>query len=180
MNSFTAEIGSRGYHVYRETTWKNIVLHQQVTVLKETNSMSIDIDPYCCRITIKRVYRIGDITVGHIPRELSRFVFYFIHEGGSVTGTVANLTPRPSPIPEGGIEIPIIMHFAHVNKAILSKMETFVNKQVQKMKEKFDFEQLIGEETREEEDEIDEEDAIEVQSDDEEDNVESNETVVID
>ena len=73
------------------------------------------------------------------------------------------------------------MHFAHENKAILAKMETFVNKQVQKMTEKFDFEQLTGEETREEEeDEIDEEDAIEVQSDDEEDNVESNETVVID
>ena len=167
MNSFTAEIGSRGYHVYRETTWKNIALHQQVTVLKERNGMSIDIDPYCCRITIKRVDRIRDITVGHI---LSRFVFYFIHEGGSVTGTVAILIPRPSPIPEGGIEIPILMHFAHENKAILAKMETFVNKQVQKMTEKFDFEQLTGEETREEEeDEIDEEDAIE-----------SNETVVID
>ena len=60
-------------------------------------------------------------------------------------------------------------------------METFVNKQVQKTTEKFDFEQLTGEETMEEqEDEIDEEDVIEVQSDDEEDNVESNETVVID
>ena len=84
----TADIGSRGYHVYRETTWRNLTLQQQVKVLKETSSMSIDTEPYCCKITIKRVDRISDITMGHIPREFSRFVFYFIHEGGSVTGTV--------------------------------------------------------------------------------------------
>ena len=89
MNIFTAETGSLAYHVYREITWRNVSLHQQVKVLKETNSMSIDTDPCCCKITIKRVGRIGDITVGHIPRELLRFVFYFIHEGGSVTGTFA-------------------------------------------------------------------------------------------
>lgn len=84
-------------------------------------------------------------------------------------------------IPEGGIEIPILMRFAHENKAIhIGKYGTFVNKQVQKMTEKFDFEPqlLIGEETREEEDEIDEY-AIEVHPDDEE-NVESNEKIVID
>ncbi len=73
------------------------------------------------------------------------------------------------------------MHFVHENKANLAKMETFYDKQVQKMTEKFDFEQqlLIGEETREEdEDEIDE-DAIEVKSDYEE-NVDSSEIIVID
>ena len=97
------------------------MLYQQVIVMKEINSMSIDIDPYCCRITLKRADRIGPITVGHIPRELSGFVFYFIHEGGSVIGTVANLTPRESPIPEGGIEIPILMHFGHEDKNICRK-----------------------------------------------------------
>ena len=67
------------------------------------------------------------------------------------------------------------------SKAILAKMEAFVNKQVQKMTEKVDFEQqlLIGEETGEEEGDETDEDATERQSDDEE-NVESNETVVTD
>ena len=51
------EIGSRGYHVYRETSWRNIHLHQHVLVLEEVNNISIDIDPYCCRITKKRVGR---------------------------------------------------------------------------------------------------------------------------
>ena len=126
MHSFSAEVGSRGYHVYCETSWRNIHLHQHVVVLKEVNNISIDIDPYCCRITIKRVDRIGPVTVGHVPREFSRFIFYFIEEGGSVIGKVANTTPRNSPIPKGGLEVPILMHFTHENKAISSKMEIIV------------------------------------------------------
>ena len=54
--------------------------------------LSIDIDPYCCKITINRADRIGDITVGHIPIEFQDLFFFFVHEGGSVTGTVASIT----------------------------------------------------------------------------------------
>ena len=119
-------------------------LHRHVVVLKEVNNGSVDIDPYCCRITIKRVDRIGPVTVDHVPRELSRFN-YFIQEGGSVAGTVASNTPRISPIPEVGLEVPILMHFAHENKAISSKMEILVKKQVEKMKKSFDVETLAEE-----------------------------------
>ena len=145
MLSFSVESGSRGYHVYRETIWRDIHLHQHVVVLKEVNNISIDIDPYCCRIAIKRVDRIGSVAVAHVPRELCRSIFYFIQEGGSVTGTVASTTPRISPIPEGGLGVLILMHFTHENKAISSKMETLVRKQVEKMKKTFDVETLAGE-----------------------------------
>ena len=59
-------------------------------------------------------------------------------------------------------------------------METLVDRQVQKMTEKLDFEQrlLTGEKNGEEEEDETEDDAIEVQSDDQE-NVGSNQTVVI-
>jgi len=129
--------------VYRDTTWRNISLHQQVGVAKETNELSIEKDPYCCKITITRVDRIGPVTVGHIPRELSRFVFYFLHEGGSVFGTVAGIAPNISPIPEGGLEIPILMHFTHRNMIILEKMNSFVVRQVERMKEKLDEKELF-------------------------------------
>ena len=109
------EVGSGGYHIYGETRWRNIHLHQHVVVLKEVNSISIDIDPYCCRITMKRVDRIKPVAVGHVPRELSRFIFYFIQEGDLVTGTVASTMPTISPIPKGGLEVPILMHFTHEN-----------------------------------------------------------------
>ena len=84
--------------------------------LKEVNNIFIDIDPYCCTIAIKRLDRIGPVTVGHVPRELTRFIFYFTQEGGSVTGTVASTTPGISPIPEGRLQVPILMHFTHENK----------------------------------------------------------------
>ena len=114
--------------------------YQDVVVLKEVNNISIDIDPYCCRITIKRVDRIEPLTVGHAPRELSRFIFYFIQEGVLLTGTVASTTSRISPIPKGGLEVPISMHFTHENKATSSKMEISVRKQFEKLKKIFDVE----------------------------------------
>ena len=123
--------------LYRETSWRNMYLHQHVVVLKEVNNIFIDIDPYCCRITIKRVDRIGPVTVGPVPRELSRFIFYFIQQGGLVTGTVASTTPRILPITGGGLEVPILMHITHENKAISSEMEILVRKQVEKNEENF-------------------------------------------
>ena len=131
--------------LYRETSWRKIHLHQHVVVLKEVSNISIDIDPYCCRIAIKRVDRMGPAAVGHVPRELSRFIFYFIKKGCPVTGTVAKTTPRISPIPEGWLEVPILMHFTNENKAISSKMEILVRKQVEKMKKTFDVETLAEE-----------------------------------
>ena len=88
-------------------------------------------------ITIKRVGRIGDITVDHIPRELSRLAFYYIHEGGSVIG---------SSIPEGGLEIPILMYFVHKNNAVLNKMKTFVINKIYHLHEKFEFDvkEVVG------------------------------------
>lgn len=130
--------GSRGYYVCR-----NITLHQQVNALIVTNSISIDADPYWCKIIIKREDRNGDVTIGYMPRELSRFEFYLIHEGGWVTGTVANIIPRPSPILEGGFEIPIPLHFIHKINAILKNTKTFAIEKIHQMHEKFEFDQVI-------------------------------------
>ena len=76
MYSLTAEIGSRGYHVSRGTSWNNINIHQPFKVMKETNKESINIDTYCCKIAISRLNKIGPVTVGHIPREIFRYVFF--------------------------------------------------------------------------------------------------------
>ena len=72
MYSFSAENGSRGYHVYRNTSWNQLYVNQAVIVHKEKNIVSPQIDPYFCAITITRVDKIGQVTVGHIPREISR------------------------------------------------------------------------------------------------------------
>ena len=153
--------------------------------MKEVNNISIDINSYCCRITIKRVDRIGPVRVGHVTRELPRFVFYFIQEGGSVTGIVASTTPRISPITKGGLEVPILLYIIRENKAIYSKMEILVRKQVEKLKKTFDVETLAEEnfsenspeenltcaeedEEKEEKEQAEEDVTIEVESDGEE------------
>ena len=45
------------------------------------------------------------VVVGRIPREISRFVWYFITYGGKVCSQVYSERPMLSPIPSGGLEI---------------------------------------------------------------------------
>ena len=130
MQSFSAQVGSRGYHIYRGNSWTNLVIHQPIQVSIKTNSISKTYDPHCCKITITQRDRIGAVTVGHIPGKLSWFVYYFMQEVGSVAGKVASIQYRGSPIPEGGLEIPIQMTFSHTSKPTLEKMKLIVESQV--------------------------------------------------
>ena len=84
--------------------------------MKEKNEEPINIGPYCFKVTISRLDKIGPVTVGHIPRVILRYVSYLLPEGGSITGSVADIHHRVAPIPEGGLEIPTLMHFLHLKK----------------------------------------------------------------
>ena len=69
------------YCVYCGGNWTNLVIQQPVQVSIETNAISKAHDPYCCKIIITPQDSIGGVTIGHIPRELSQFVYYFLQEG---------------------------------------------------------------------------------------------------
>ena len=85
------------------------------------------IDPYACAIRAKEEYFKGWKTVGHIPREISRHVYFFIKsEGGSANGTVISTKYRTSPIPAGGLEIPLLLTFSCSKAINFEKMKTFV------------------------------------------------------
>ena len=43
--------------------------------------------------------------VGHVPLEILRFVYFFLHHGGSIDAVVEDEKYRPSPIAKGGLEI---------------------------------------------------------------------------
>ena len=49
--------------------------------------------------------------VGHVPQEISRFVYFFLHHGGSVDATVEDERYRPSPTAKGGLEIVLLATF---------------------------------------------------------------------
>ena len=90
---FTATDASRGYHVYKNTSWTNVKAGEKVTVEMETKKSSLEVDPYPFVIKIKNRFFDSLITVGHIPREISRHVHFFIKtKGGKVIGHIKSLT----------------------------------------------------------------------------------------
>ena len=68
----------------------------------ETDRKSLSTDSYACAIKATHSYFIGWKTVGHIPRELSRYVCFFIkEENEKVFGILKSLKYKKSPIPSG-------------------------------------------------------------------------------
>ena len=126
MLSFDSKIAARGYHVYKNTTWKNAKAGQKVKVQVETNKSSKESDPYACAIKVKNNFFDNWMTVGHIPREISRHCFYFIQEGGSISGQLLSTNYKVSPIPAGGLEVPLLLTFSVIEDRIFSLMKDFV------------------------------------------------------
>ena len=88
MFSFKAIITSREYHVYQETSWSNAKLNDGVKVELETDlqKRKRSTDPYTCAIKARHSYFVGWKTVGHIPREISWYVYFLIKgENGKVS-----------------------------------------------------------------------------------------------
>ena len=68
--------------MYKEATWRNAMENEKVTVAIESNEASKQIDPHCCAIQIKSGESV--VTVGHIPREISRHCYFFLKEDGKL------------------------------------------------------------------------------------------------
>ena len=66
--------------------------------------------------------------VGHIPREISRFCHFFSIYGGAPEGRVRDSKFRRSPIPKGGLEIPIVLIVwkDKASTSVFSRMIDFV------------------------------------------------------
>ena len=66
-------------------------------------------------------------TVGHIPQEISRYVYFFIkEEGGRVYGKLKPLKYKPSPTPAGGWQVPLLLKFEAQEKWVTDAMDEFV------------------------------------------------------
>ena len=80
------------------------------------------------QIRYEGIYRTRLDTVSHIPREISRFVFYFIEIGGMVEGIVTDMNDRKSPRPSGGFEIKLKVHlyFRHSSISLVEQLRSFI------------------------------------------------------
>ena len=66
--------------------------------------------------------------MGHIPREISHHVYYFSKaEGGFLNGSVIWTKYCPSPIPSGGLEIPLLLKFLCPQWKMFEKIKNFVD-----------------------------------------------------
>ena len=64
----------------------------------------------------------------HITREISCHVYYFIKtEGGFVNSSVISTEYRSSPIPSGGLEIPLLLNFLYTEQKTFEKMRNFAD-----------------------------------------------------
>ena len=125
--SFHEVIYSRGYHVYRNESWKNIYEGQSVEVSQDVGNTK---DPYCCKITIKLISKLTRTTLGHVPRELSRYAWFFLKKGAVIRGEVKSVEHRKSPIADGGMEVPLTLTFSYEDQAILGRMRECVTAQL--------------------------------------------------
>ena len=83
--------------MYVETTWSNAKVNEKVKTEIETNQSSIAIDSYACAVKAKEKYFDGRKTVGHVPREILRYIYFFIKkENGKITGYVKLLNYKLS------------------------------------------------------------------------------------
>ena len=65
--------------------------------------------------------------MGHIPREISRHCYFFLKEGGNITGHFICANFKVSPIPASGLEVPLLLTLSIKSERIFELMKSFVN-----------------------------------------------------
>lgn len=117
--------GLRGFHVYRNV-WTPVMDEVLSTIHESHNSYD------CYAIAAKKQFpgHLTSTTVGHLPKEISRFTHFIMFYGATVTAKVVDAHHRRSPLVQGGLEIPVLitveMNYTSQNKEALSRYEKLV------------------------------------------------------
>ena len=105
-NTIKSAIGLRGFHYYHTKEKWVPFLGQHLTFKREHNNPE---DKFAVAGQAALPGRLAPVTVGHIPREISRYMWYAIAHGADVTGKVDSPDPQRSPLLQGGLEIKVIL-----------------------------------------------------------------------
>ena len=169
--SFEIQVASRGWHKYGKTVWTNLKIGELLQAKREANLVALNIDPYSIARMLKRRDKLVPIVVGHIPKEISRFVWFFLGYGGEVKGKVYSQKCQASPIPNGDLEIILIARLSITDKKkkILEHLKTLIEKNY--VLQEMDNSKKMNADKEEEEEEHQEEDVVILEDDktDEED-----------
>ena len=117
--------GLRGYHEYR-AIWTP-ALHDTLPTVHETSN---PYDRYAIAARKCLPGYLVEVTVGHLPKEISRVTRFIMLHGATVAVKVLDTHHRRSPLVQGGLEIPIQvlvkMDYSPQNKDAILKYEAFV------------------------------------------------------
>ena len=113
--------------MYRSFTWLYAKPDHKMKVELETNKLSKSSDLYACAIKIKHQFFDTWLTVGHIPREISRLSYFFMDEGDNITRHLISTTYKVSHIPAGGLEVPSLLTLSVKRERIFKLKRSFVN-----------------------------------------------------
>ena len=112
------KLASRGWHYDRKNMWKWPKKDEIVFTEKESSKTALEYDLYSIAWKKKNKSKITADAVDHVPKEISRTVFFFISRGGKVVGRVLDEKCYPSPIPKGGLEILLMVQFKIADEKI--------------------------------------------------------------
>ena len=102
-------------------------MNEEVKVELETDAKSLSTDPYACVIKAKHSYFIGWKIVEHIPREISRYIYFFIKEGnGKVFGALKSLRYKCHEFLLDDWEVPLSLTLSRKEKWVIDIMKEFV------------------------------------------------------
>lgn len=101
MSEYSYPSCIRGFHVYRNiwTPYEG----EELTTKRETDNL---FDKYA--ISVLK----DDTVVGHVPKEISKLVAFFIKHGGMLKCVVADGGKYKHSEEAGGLEIPCVMVFS--------------------------------------------------------------------
>ncbi len=128
--TFTFRCGLRGYHVYRNT-W---IPHRD-EILSVKHEEENPFDRYAIAAVKRDHGNPREKIVGHLPKEISRLVWFIILHGARVSLKIIEETHRRSPLVQGGLEIPVLvtltMDYSENNQAKIEKFEILFNEYYQ-------------------------------------------------
>lgn len=99
MSRFEYSSSIRGYHIYKKH-WTPYIGQYLTTTLEPGNK----VDKFCVAVCN------DNLTVGHIPKEISKIVHFFIKHGGTVTAIITDCKHYYS-YEAGGLEIYCFLRF---------------------------------------------------------------------
>ena len=105
------KVASRGWHVYGRSVWQRPSYDDKIFAEKDTDERATAHDKFAVAWKKEDRGKVVPDTVGHVPREISRAVWFFLDLRGTVSERVFDSKYYPSPIPRGGLEFILRVKF---------------------------------------------------------------------